>query len=272
VPAAILGALPDHHPLSFGQGAVQVESPSGRLAAVVRLGSRVTADLLAEMIAALVYHYEPALDGGTALTDVCINDGDFVARRRTDGGFELRLATARRREGGIGPHLLLLYLIQMMAYEDWSVDGKLVGLPLLVSNPSVAFEGLTRGLGYRARDLGLSEEESLREARQWIRDFGHSVEGRAYRPWTERFLDGALPLSFGADPRERWWRLIPLQKKLGFLELCARQGAGADQAAASARAVRTFLERCACWTRRAFRRRCDPGWPTRSWRAGPTGT
>ena len=30
------------------------------------------------MIAALVYHYEPDADGGTAITDVFINDGDFA--------------------------------------------------------------------------------------------------------------------------------------------------------------------------------------------------
>ena len=35
---------------------------------------------------------------------------------------------------------------RLLAYEDWSVDGELVGLPMLVSNPSVAFEGVVRGL------------------------------------------------------------------------------------------------------------------------------
>jgi len=253
VPAATFAALPDHHPLTFGQGAIQIEptdhdaaTPSARGAsAVVALGPGPTADLLAEMVAALVYHYDREHEGGTAVTDVCVNDGDFVVKRRTDGSFDLRLMTIRHREGGIGPHLLLLYLIQMMAYEDWSIDGDLVGLPVLVSNPSVAFEGLRRGLRYRARDLGGSEDEGTREAEQWIRDFGSSRVGRAYRPWVKRFLAGRLPISFGGDTRERWWRLIPLQKKLGFFELRARQTSGDDarDAAASARALRTFIER-----------------------------
>ena len=251
VPAATFTALPDHHPLTFGQGTILVEPTheaaleTGTASSVVALGPGPTADLLAEMVAALVYHYDRDQDGGTAVTDVCINDGDFAVKRRRDGGFDLRLRTVRRREPGIGPNLLLLYLIQMMAYEDWTVDGKLLGLPVLISNPAVAFAGLSRGLRYRAHDLGAAEDDGDREAEQWLRDFARSREGRAYRPWIERYLTGRLPLAFGDDPRERWWRLIPLQKQLGYAELRARHVAGvaAAQAAGSARAVRTFLDR-----------------------------
>ena len=86
VPAATFAALPAHHPLTFGQGAIQVEPPSEeasnkgsrKTSAIVALGTGPTADLLAEMVAALVYHYEPDQDGGTALTDVCLNEGDFA--------------------------------------------------------------------------------------------------------------------------------------------------------------------------------------------------
>src|SRR4029453_4284850 len=106
--------------------------------------------------------------GGTALVDFAINDGDFVVRRRADdsAGFDVRLTAARRLEGGIGPSLLLLYLVQMLAYEDWNVDdgGGLVGLPTLVSNPSIVFAGMVRGRRYRARDLGQPEEAAVREA------------------------------------------------------------------------------------------------------------
>lgn len=254
VPAATFTALPDHHPITFGRGAIEVQLGEGKRSWVVSLGPLPTADLLAEMIAALVYHYEPGTTGGTAVTDVVVNDGDFAARRRRDGSFEIRLTAVRRRETGIGPSLLLLYLIQMMAYEDWNVDGKLVGLPVLISNPSVAFEGVVRGLRYRYRDLGLPEEQGPREALQWIRDFGRSKEGRAYRPWADRFLAGRLPASFGGDPRERWWRLMPLRTRLGLLELRARQNEtgvrrsdgsndhGSDEAGA-ARTMRVFLDR-----------------------------
>ena len=55
------------------------------------------------MIAALVYHYDADAAGGTAITDVCINDGDFVCKRRRDGTFDVRLTAARRREGGMDP-------------------------------------------------------------------------------------------------------------------------------------------------------------------------
>ena len=215
VPAATFAALPDHHPLTFGRGGIQVDLYEGKLSWVLPLGPVATAELLAEMVAALVYHYDPHTDGGVALTDVFVNDGDFVAKRRRDGSFELRLTAARRREAGIGPNLLMLYLIQMMAYEDWSVDGALTGLPVLIGNPSVAFEGLVRGLRYRHRDLGGQEEEGRQEALRWIREFGRSPEGHAYRPFVDRFLTGRLPPTFGEDPREGRWRLNSLQTKLG---------------------------------------------------------
>ncbi len=243
VPAAMFTALPEgHHPISFGRGGLHVELADGELSWLVSLGPRASADLLAEMIAALVYHYEPDAGGGTAITDVFINDGDFHARRRSDGTFDVRLTAARRRETGVGPSLLLLYLIQMMAYEDWSVGGGLTGLPTLAGNPSVAFEGAVRGRRHRFRDLGWPEEDGRREALDWIRDFGRSREGRAYRPWVERFLAGGLPLSFGDDPRERWWRLVALRTKLGVVELRARQDPASSEAA-SARALRAFVDR-----------------------------
>lgn len=244
VPGAIFDALPEHHTITFGLGAIQIELSEGNKSWALGLGSESTADLLAEMIAALVYHYEPELDGGTAIADVCVNDGDFAVKRRSDGSFELRLLAARAREPGIGPNLLLLYLVQLMAYEDWSLNEELVGLPVLLGNPSLAFEGVVRGLRYRYRDLGLREEQAEIEAKRWIAGFGRSVEGRAYRPWVERFLAGSLPLSFGADLRERWWRLMPLQTKLGVLELAERREPTSHEAHA-ARTLRNFLERLA---------------------------
>jgi SAM-dependent MidA family methyltransferase len=239
VPGAIFRALPEHYPVTFGAGALEVRCPDGWL---IALGSSGTAELLAEMIAALVYHYEPEVDGGTALTDVFVNDGDFAVKRRADGAFDVRLTAARRREPGIGTNLLLLYLVQLMAYEDFSVDGGLTGLPVLVSNPSVTFAGVVRGRRYRACDLGRDEAEGTREALAWIRDFGRSPEGRAYRPWVERFLDGRLPPRFGDDPREHWWRLYPQLRKLNLVELRARADPSSS-AADSTRHLKGFLER-----------------------------
>ena len=242
VPALIVGAAPDHHPITFGRGSLQVELEEGKLSWLVSLGPAATADLLVEMIAVLAYLYDPDAGGGTAVTDVSVNDGDFVARRSADGGFDVKLKTVRRREGGIAPSRLLLYLIQMLAYEDWRVDGDLVGLPTLMSNPSVTFAGVERGLRLRHRDLGRPEEEGARQARQWIADFARSREGRAYRPWVARFLAGRLPPTFGTDPRERWWRLVPLWTKLGVLELRARRDPE-SAAAESARDLKSLLDR-----------------------------
>ena len=211
---------------------------------MIGLGRDRTADLLAEMSAALVYHYDPELDGGTAIADVSVNDGDFAVKRRNDGSFELRLTAARALEPGIGPSRLLLYLVQLMAYEDWSVNDGLIGLPVLLGNPSLAFEGVVRGLRYRYRDLGLDEAQGKAQAERWIEAFGRSTEGRAYRPWVESFFAGQLPPSFGTDLRERWWRLMPLQTKLGVLELEERRDPTSEQAR-SARTLRTLLDRLA---------------------------
>lgn len=238
IPAALFSALPQHFPLTFGRGALELKLPDGWLT----LGPSASADLLAEMIAALVYHYEPNLQGGTALCDVFVNDGDFAVRRASDGSFDLKLTAARKREPGIGPNLLLLYLVQLMAYEDWSVDGNLTGLPVLVSNPSVAFEGVVRGLEYRQRDLGQKAGDGASQARQWIADFGRSREGRGYRLFTDAFLAGELAPRFGDDLRERWWRLSSVQHKLCLLELRARLDPSSS-AAESARTLKTFLDR-----------------------------
>ncbi len=242
VTGALFDALPSHHRLSFARGRAQIEIEQGPLAWFVAMSAATTAELLSEVVAALVYHYDPALDGGTAITDVCVNDGDFAVSRRADGSFALRLSAVRRREPGIAPNLLLLYLVQLMGYEDFSIADSLVGLPISLGNPSLAFAGVSRGLRQRYRDLGLSEQDARAEATRWITDFGRSREGRAYRPWVERFLRGELPPSFGAELRERWWRLMSLETKLGLLDLRARYESQ-PRVLAEAQALRAFLER-----------------------------
>ncbi len=216
---AVFADWNNYHPIALRRGAVQIERYEGTQAWGVSLGDTATATLLVEMVAALVYHYEPEADGGTAVTDVFINDGDFVVRRREDGSFDVRMTALRRREGGISPNLLLLYLVQLMTYEDWAVGDDLVGLPVVASNPTVAFEGLVRGLRYRYRDLDRDENEGRNQATRWLEEFAYSAEGHAYRPWVERFLRGELPVSFGHDLREHWWRLTALQQKCRLLQL-----------------------------------------------------
>jgi len=242
VPAALFEPLPAHRTLTFGRGALQVELNDGKRTWFVALGARATAEVLAEIVAALAYHYEPERDGGTSVADVCVNDGDFALRRRDDGSFYAVASAVRKRETNIEPSLLLLYFVQLLAYEDFTIDERLVGLPTLMSNPSVAFAGMVRGRRYREQDLGGDPRRGENEALAWIRDFGRSREGRAYRPWVERFLAGALPLSFGEDVRDHWWRTIPLDTQLGLLELRALENPASTEAIA-ARSLRGFLER-----------------------------
>ena len=242
VQAAVFTGLPGYPPLTFSQGSLQVDLSSSEESWSISLGPRRTADLLAEMVAAIAYHYEPELAGGTTIADVFVNDGDFVTQRRPDGSFDVKLTQVRTRESGISPSLLLLYLTQLNTFEDWEMDAGLSGLPTLISNPSIAFEGLTRGLRYRYRDQGLSEAAGVRLGRQWIEGFGKSRLGHAYRPWVDRFLEGQLEPTFGDDLREHWWRLLPLRQKHEVRALLARQ-TGDVAASSAARDMQTLLER-----------------------------
>ena len=108
------------------------------------------------------------------------------------------------------------------------VGGELTGLPMPISNPSIAFHGLLRGLRYRAGDLGRSQAEAEERARSWIRDFGRSREGTgAYNfkrhwgfeprplPYQYALLDGAsMPNMSPSNPKMRLaveaWRRLPL--------------------------------------------------------------
>ena len=78
-------------------------SPKASTRGWSRSARGATAELLAEMIAALVYHYEPDAAGGTAVTDVCINDGDFVVTRRRDGTFDVRLTAPAAARAASAP-------------------------------------------------------------------------------------------------------------------------------------------------------------------------
>lgn len=240
VDAALLPALPGHHPVSFGQGSLKVHLYEDELSWALSLGPTSTATLLTEIIAALVYHYEPDEEGGTTICDVFINDGDFCVRRLGDSSFDVRLTAVRRRQGGVPIPRLILYLLQLMAYEDWTVADRLTGVPVLVSNPSVTFHGLLRGLGNRYEDLGQSREAGEDEARRWLQHFTRTREGHSYRPWVEAFLSGRLPPSFGRDVREHWWRLVPLDERYNLTAFQARLEGSAEKLAL-AREIKALL-------------------------------
>src|SRR5688572_19492011 len=112
-------APPGHSALTFGLGSARVDLVQGEAAWVVRLGAESTAEVTVELLAALAYHYDP--EDGTAVADVLVNDGDFLVRRERDGGFSLRLTSVPRLEKRIEPGRFLVFLIQLMAYEDWNI-------------------------------------------------------------------------------------------------------------------------------------------------------
>src|SRR5690606_34245352 len=122
-------------------------------------------------------------EDGSAITDVLVNDGDFIVRRADDGAFDVRLLCARYREQGVPPERFLLYLIQLMAYEDWNVADELIGLPVPIANPDLAFSAFVRGQGLRACDCGRGREAGEEAAREQIAAFGRGRDTRAYLPW-----------------------------------------------------------------------------------------
>lgn len=222
-PVGATFSLPaSHHVLSFCQGRVRIDMQDSEGGWVVPLGQQTTILLLTELIAALVYHYDPEEHGGTALSDVFINDGDFLIRRLASGDYQLRLSVARHRQAQVPPHRFLLHLMQLVAYEDWTVGEQLRGLPVLMSHPSIVFAGLSRGLEHRYADLKRRDGDAEQAATRWIAAFARSPEGRGYRPWAERYLAGDRTSSFDQDPRISWWNLTELRQKRNLAQLRQR--------------------------------------------------
>jgi len=221
-PCASFVLPPGHSALTFGLGSARVDLVDDAGAWVVRLGAEATGQALRELVRVLAYHYDES--DGSAIADVLVNDGDFLLRRQTDGGFALRLSCARRVERGIEPNRFLLYLLQLMAYEDWSIGEDLVGLPVAISEPLLAFSGFVAGTAQRALDLGRTWQAGADAARAAIERFGRSRDGRAYFPWVRRFLLGA-ELDAEHDSRRPWWNLTELEERRELLRL--RQGEAA---------------------------------------------
>lgn len=210
---------PGHFPLTFGLGSARVDFEDAGGSWIASFGSRTTRKLTRELLAALAYHYDPDTKGGVAVADILINDGDFLVKRDRDGDFCLRMTCARRLEPGIDRNRFLLFLVQLMAYEDWSVENELIGLPVPVGDPAVAFAGLVQGTGLRYEDLGKGRATGHALARSWIAEFGRSREGRAYEPWVRCFLDGPRSLDPVEEPRRPWWNLVELEQRRDLARL-----------------------------------------------------
>jgi hypothetical protein len=201
--------------LNFGMGTLRRWDVTNKAEPMIPLPEERVPHLLAEMMAILVYHYEldPAdSTRGTSIGGIHINAGDMILRKGGDDGSDLRLITARKRCPGISLPKFVQSLVQMATAEELVSDrdkvdtvlGFRAELPVLISNPSIAFHGITRGLTYLHEDLGNSQpaQTAAAEARRWLDLFVTSEAGQPYEPWVTRFLEGDLPLSYWSDPRE----------------------------------------------------------------------
>jgi SAM-dependent MidA family methyltransferase len=242
LPVHIVSLDPSYRTLTFGRGAIRLDLVGNKLTWVVGLGPHMTQEALITLISAIAYHYEATEEGGTTLTDFYINDGDFMMKRREDGSLAVRLVAMRRREPHVCPARLLLYLTQLAAYEDFEAGGELYGVPTLMSNPSLAFEGWCRGRIERALDLGLDEARAHREARDSIAEFAHSPEGFPFRRFALRYLNGELKPEFGRDLREPWWQLGDLKRRAEIARLEA-DGNASSANAKKAQALGTLIAR-----------------------------
>ena len=213
VHGATFSLPPAAYPVTFRLGSARLDVLREGNATVTRLGPQATSELTVELIAALAYHYDGTQNGGTTVADVLINEGDFLVSRNEAGGFAVHLALARRLETGVDRHRFLLYLIQLLAFEDWPTTENIAGLAAPISGPALAFAGLSRGLELRYLDLGRSEAEGQNVARSWIADFGRTREGRAYRPWIASFLAGTLNYRSPEDPRKPWSNLLGFEAR-----------------------------------------------------------
>lgn len=222
LPIICLEANPRFLPLSFGHGQLRVGQKVGQHTAMIPLGPSVSAEVMSEVVACLVYHSDPFGREGAVVTDVYFNDADFRVRRNRDGSFALRMQAVRQLEPDVGPNRFLSYLIQLSTHERLELGGEELGMPVPISNPSIAFAGVVKGCRYRALDRGLPGPSGVEQAERWIASYFRSTEGHSYRPWAEQFLAGKLPPTWGRDLREGTWNLGPLRQRADVLTLRAR--------------------------------------------------
>ena len=209
LPVVLLPAQSEGQELIFKNGTLCRKIPSDKGEWFYAFSKGETADILTEMISAIVYLYDPESEGGTAVTDFFVNYGDFLYLPGEKGKDRIRIQGVRHQEHGIDRNRFILDLLGLHANEApdlafMSNEFQLMGTPVAISNPSIVFEALFLGLSNRYRDLGLEnpEQKALSDARKWIADFGKTKEGRPYSKWIRQYLDGNLPVRFGDDPFE----------------------------------------------------------------------
>lgn len=215
IPVAFMSFIAKHREANWGNDTLRLWDENG----VEPIPKEEIPNALVEIAAVLAYHYEPDEGGGTTLSDVFINNGDFIGLRFHGGSIDFKIITMRNRRKNVSPRAFIRSLIELAAFESMSPDHeKLYGgmeaitnaIPLRVSNPSIAFAGLVRGLEYRYSDLNKMnpgsyadpEDTARRQAVKWISDFAGSNEGETYREEARKFLAGELSPHFGQAPEE----------------------------------------------------------------------
>ncbi|MFA5104644.1 MAG: hypothetical protein WC527_05670 [Candidatus Margulisiibacteriota bacterium] len=200
--------LGGYEELGFEHGTLWRWEFCGERSRLVKLPEEDVADVLAEVIASIVYHYEPEAKGGTTIANYFLNAGDTIYRKSAEDRHELRLISIRERKTGVSIPRFVRSLVDLMAVDNVRPKGDKIAAGHMeyqartlsrLSNPSVAFHGIVRGLVYLYEEKGLDnfEEKAQSTARQWISSFIGSEQSRPYHTDAERFLRGELPLSFG---------------------------------------------------------------------------
>ncbi len=219
IPQGIYQFLDGYEELNYGFGALRrwdIKFPDTR-GTMIPLTQEETMDALTEIIAAVVYHYEPEVNGGRTIRDIYLNNGDFIYKKRQDGKAEIKWITMRDHEENIGITEFIQQLLQFQTREFIKPDDIKFhptkefsygwDAPILLVNPSIVFHGILRGLTYRYQDLKIenSSGKAIRDTREWLQTFS-SVHPE-YKEWVDRFLNTSqlgenLPLEWGKDPRE----------------------------------------------------------------------
>ena len=200
--------LGGYEELGFEHGTLWRWKICGEDSRLVKLPEEDVANVLAEIVACLVYHYEPDVKGGTTIANYFLNAGDSIYRKSAESRHELRLISIRERKTGVSIPKFVRSLIDLMGVDHIRPRGDKIAPGHIdyqartisrISNPSVAFYGIIRGLAYLYEEQGLSGylEKAQSTARQWISSFSGSELGKPNQADAERFLRGELPLSFG---------------------------------------------------------------------------
>lgn len=271
LPVSLHAYLDSVAEIGLGRDGLLTWEPTSEGVRCRRLDSHLAGDLLAEIVASLVYHAERDDRGWTVPTDVALANGDFVVcvdegglvQRRSDGSPAVHVVAIRDLRCGVSAAEFLGSLATLTAWLDARSEDEryrdcgevLVWRPRVsMSNAEVACEGLYRGLAYRLRERGAqrSERAIAQDAKRELLTYLESLGPDAKAPWLAWYdralrdregLLGQTP-AFGERPGEG--RVTLRDCIVGGLDL-AVSGPGlvaarANEPASSPAAARRWVE------------------------------